>query len=71
MKGRIRRLCMIISLAFLHTYTEQYSYAASFTSKFISSGAKSEPNIVSSLIRCIIVWGLCELLFWAISKRKK
>lgn len=71
MKGRIRRLCMLISLALLHTYTEQHTYTTSFASKFISSGAKAEPNIVSSLIRSIIVWGLCELLFWAISKRKK
>ena len=71
MKRRIKSLCLLLFLSLAHEFTRQYQYYHSVAPDVVLDKLRGEPNYLSAVIVAVVVWGLCELLFWGIAKRRK
>ena len=71
MKRRIKRLCMLLAISFLHEFAKPYQHYYSTAPDFVLNEIKQEPNYLSAVIVALAVWGLCELVFWIIAKIKQ
>lgn len=71
MKNRIKHLCVFLGIVLLREFTEPYRYYYNTAPDFVLNELKREPNYLSAVIRAIVIWGLCELVFWIIAKIKQ
>jgi len=68
MKNKIKRLCLFLVFVLLREYSKPYQHYYSTAPDFVLNEIKREPNYLSAVIRAVVIWGLCELVFWVIAK---
>ena len=71
MKRSIKRLCMLLAISLLHEFAKPYQHYYSTAPDFVLNEIKHEPNYLSAVIRAVVFWGLCEIVFWIIAKIKQ
>ena len=71
MKKRIKRFSVFLIFVLFREFSKPYEHYYSTAPDFVLNEIKREPNYLSAVIRAIVIWVACELLFWGIRKIKQ